>query len=294
MMSTAEEVVTTETTTPEVPQTEAPATTDQAATTPPPEFVPDFSYEFDGKKREIDPFFRTIIKDEDSLKKVRDYIQRADASTKYREKMTGYEKDWKPVVDNVNKLQQYFAKGEHDRVFEALGYDDETLFKYVKSKLDQAQMPQEQQQIIEAKRMAELEKERLLEENNSYREHASQELARVTDIELDMELAKPQYATLTEAYDKAYGDGSFKTLVIDRGAYMVSQQGQHIRPGQLLSVVAKDFMPFLAGQQGNPIEQQTQQKPKVIPNVGRGSGSPARQAIRSLSDLKARSKQLGE
>ena len=296
----------TEETTPTVTSTEqaAPTTpssapsTDASASMAPeaPAWAPDYTYEFDGKKREIDPLFRGIIKDEESQKKVRDYIQRAEALPKYRDKVQNYEKDWKPVVDQVSQLQKYFEKGDHDQVFKALGYNDEMIFKYVKAKLDQAQMPEDQRQLIEAKKMAELEKERFMEENNSYREQASQELARVTEIEMDIELAKPQYATLQAAYDKAYGSGSFKNLVIDRGAYVVTQQGQHVRPGQLLTMVAKEFAPFLSQNTDSVSEPQQpqQQVKKVIPNVGKGSGSPARQAITSIADLKKRAKQIGE
>jgi len=292
--------------TPTPTTTEAPAQAPAQETTAPaaaatenaqPAWTPDFTYEFDGKKREIDPMFRTVIKDEDSLKKVRDYVQRADASSKYREKMQGYEAEWKPIVDRVGKLQQWFEKGDHERIFKELGYDDETIFKYVKNKLEQAQMPQDQRQLFEAKRAAELEKERLMEENMSYREQASQELARVTDIELDMELAKPQHQRLADAYDKAYGSGAFKAMVIDRGAHLVAQQGQHVRPGQLLSIVARDFAPFMASQPEAtemPAQQPQQTKPKVIPNVGKGSGSPTRTQYRSIADLKKRAQQLGE
>lgn len=258
-------------------------------------WTPDWTYEFDGKKREIDPFFRALAKDEDSLKKVKDYIQRADATQKYREKMQTYESDWKPVVDQVSKLRQYFEKGDHEQVFKALGYDDNTIFQYVRNKLQQAQMPEHERAAIEAKRQAELEKERIMAENMSYREQASQELARVTEIEMDIELAKPQYVALKEAYDKAYGEGSFKNLVIDRGAYMVSMQGEHIRPGQVLANIAKEFTPFMAAHANEAQQPQQQiQKPKVIPNVGKGSGSPSRTAIKSLADLKKRAAQLGD
>jgi len=276
----------------------APSTQTQQASTPDAQasaWTPDYTYEFDGKKREIDPFFRGLIKDDDSLKKVRDYIQRADAASKYREKIGTYESEWKPIVDRVNKLQYHYGKEDHDRVFQELGYTDDMLFKIVKAKLDRAQLPQEQQEAIEAKKMMELEKERIMEENMMYREQASQELARVTDIELDMELAKPEYSSLKSAYDKAYGEGAFKSLVIDRGAYMVAQQGTHVRPSQLLSLVSREFSPFLGAtqEQATMAPQQIATTGKrVIPNVGKGSGSPTRQAIRSLDDLKKRAKQL--
>jgi hypothetical protein len=260
-----------------------------------PAWSPDFTYEFDGKKREIDPLFRGIIKDKETNEKVRDYIQRADAAAKYRDKMQGYEKEWKPVVDQVTKMQQWYEKGDHDRIFKSLGYTDQEIFQYVKNKLQQAQMPEQERAAIEAKKMAELEKEQFQEQYSMKQSELQQELARVTHIEMDLELAKPEYTKIQQAYDKAYGDGAFKDLVIERGAYMVDQAGQHVRPSDVLKSVARDFTPFLSASQ--PQEEQTQQqtqKPKVIPNVGKGSGSPARTAIRSMADLKKRAAQLGD
>jgi hypothetical protein len=267
-----------------------PTATETAA----PPWSPDFTYEFDGKKREIDPLFRSVIKDEESLKKVRDYVQRADALTKYKGKVEGYEKDWKPVVDTVTKLQQFYAKGDHEKVFQTLGYDDQAIFQYVRNKLQQAQLPENERMAIEAKKQAELEKEQYSEQYSNQQSQLQQELSRVTQIEMDIELGKPEFVKMKEAYDKAYGDGSFKDLVIERGAYLVDQRGSHVRPGEVLQSVARDFMPFMSASQPTEDVQQQTQKPRVIPNVGKGSGSPARTAIRSMADLKKRAAQLGD
>jgi hypothetical protein len=283
--------------TPAQPSSTDGASAQAAASAEKPAWTPDFTYEFDGRKREIDPFFRALIKDEDSLKKVRDYVQRADALVKYKGKLEGYEKEWKPVVDQVSQLQKWYSKGDHERVFQALGYDDNTLFQYVRQKLAQAQMPDDQRAAMEAKRNAELAQERFSEEYSMRQAEIQQELARVTQIEMDMELAKPEYVSMQQAYDKAYGEGSFRSLVIERGAYMVDQTGSHVRPGEVLKSVARDFMPFMSASQPMAAQEQMtqqQQKPKVIPNVGKGSGSPARSAIKSLADLKKRAAQLGE
>lgn len=274
------------------PSLGAEASTTSADAAPP--WTPDYTYEFDGKKREIDPLFRSVIKDEETLKKVRDYVQRADAVTKYKGKIENYEKEWKPVVDTVGKLQQYYAKGDHEKVFQTLGYDDQAIFQYVRNKLQQAQLPENERQAIEAKKMAELEKEQFQEQYSSQQSQLQQELSRITQIEMDMELAKPEYIKIKDAYDKAYGDGSFKNLVIERGAYLVDQRKSHVRPGEVLQSVARDFMPFMSASQSAQEEPQQQQKLKVIPNVGKGSGSPARTAIRSMADLKKRAAQLGD
>jgi hypothetical protein len=76
---------------------------------------------------------------------------------------------------------------------------------------------------------------------------------------------------------------------------MVDQARSHVRPSDVLKSVARDFMPFMSVSQQTEEQVPTQQpKLKVIPNVGKGSGSPARQAVRSLADLKKRAAQIGE
>lgn len=265
-----------------------------SGTTTPEAFTPDWAYEFNGEKREVDEFFRPLAKDKDALAKVKDYIQRAEALPFHKE-MTGKLKtqigEWEPIVDQVSQLKEKFADGDHETVLDALGYDDETLFKIVKAKLDRQQNP-ELAKKYESERAASLEKNQFMQQTEFYRTQAEQALAKTTSYELDSELGRADYQGVKEAYDKAYGNGAFKNLVIERGAIAVERAGRHISPSELIPMVAKEFAPFLSnarpaqGTESVATMQQEPIKPKTIPQVGRSTSSPTKQSVRSLDDLR--------
>jgi hypothetical protein len=258
-------------------------------------WTPDWKYKFNGQEKEVDEFFRPLGKDQQSLQKLKDFIQRAEAVEMYKPqalKAKDLETKWskaEPVMSAFEKLNDLYGKGEHERVLEQLGYTDEQLFKLVKQKLDRQAMDPQSRALHEEKRQYQLEKERLMQENEQYRSQASQEMARVTNYELDSELGKADYASVKDAYDRAYGSGAFKNLVIDRGAILVDRAGKHIPPSELIPMVAKEFAPFVGGQQQGiaaPAAPQSQPQLKVIPQVGKGTGSPAKTSINSIADLK--------
>jgi hypothetical protein len=185
-----------------------------------------------------------------------------------------------------------YAAGDDERLMEELGMDDERLFKLVQEKLRRRELPVDQRESIADKRRLQLEKEELLAQNEQYRSQADRETARATEYELDFELGKADYQQIREVFERANGPGSFKALVIQRGAYHVERAGKHIKPSDLIPMVAKEFAPFVGQVQGTatPAEIPNPQvsKPKVIPQVGRGAASPAQSQIRSLDDLKKR------
>jgi hypothetical protein len=157
-------------------------------------------------------------------------------------------------------------------------------------------MPAEQKAIFEEKRRYELENQKLLEQNESYRSQAMQEMARTVNYEVDSELGKVNYSPIKDAYDKAYGSGAFRNLVLDRGAILVERAGRHVPPSEVIAMVAKEFAPFISQTQGTatsvqgtePVAQHTNQtnQPKIIPQVGKGSGSATRGAVSSIDDLR--------
>jgi hypothetical protein len=263
-----------------------------------PAWTPDWSYDFNGKKKEIDPFFRSLATDPDTLKKIKDYVQRADATELHRETAKKYSeqiKQFEPEMQTLGKLRDQYNAGNHERVLSDLGYTDEMIFEIAKQKLDRLRDPNAKQ-AYEQKTQADLAQEQLLADNQRYRSQAEEHLAKVTQWELDRELGKAEVHPIQEAYDKAYGSGAFKSLVISRGSTMVERAGRHIEPRELVELVSKEFAPFIQTQPqaGTPIElsQSTQPtqppgsaKPKVIPVV-KGSGAPTKGAVRSLDDLR--------
>lgn len=294
--------VTTETEAPD--SVEAPASTEpdgseQSASTeggeeqvtPPvaPAFEPNFKYKFDGQEKELDEWLRPVIKDPETQQKLIDIVQRAQAHEKYKPKIPDYER----VVSTVNDLSEKFEKGDHESVLEALGYTDDMLFQIARQKLERSKWTPEQRAVFDEKKKIALEKDSLQRETEFYRSEATRGLIERTGFELDTELGKAEYQPLVSAYEKANGSGSFKRMVIQRGAQMVAAGGnQHIPPSQLLQTVAGDFKPFLSAMQAQAVTAIPGTRPKVISNVGTGTSSPGKKQFNSIEDLKKHRKTL--
>jgi len=249
------------------------------------QFQPSWKYTFDGQEKELEEFWRPLVKDKDSNQKVIEAIQQLEAFPKWKQKATEYEE----TVKAVEQLSSLFQKGDHERVLEVLGYKDDMLFDLVKAKLDRQKLPPEQRAEWEAKRQLQVQNEKLLAENQKFQMDAERELARRTDFELDMELGKAEYKKLKDAYDGAYGSGAFKKKVMATGEAMVGSLGRHVPPAELMQSVVRDYAPFL-NQPSAPVVE----APKVIPQVSGGSGTPGKKAVTSLEDIKKLRKQMSQ
>lgn len=266
---------------------------EEAGTEPVPQFTPEYTFKHNGKIHEIDEMWKPLIKDPDSQVKVRDFLQRAAATEDYKTKIQETEEkiqQWEPIVSQVEKLQQHFEAKNYERVLQDLGFTDDMIFDVARKKLERSKQPPEVQELHTRATQAELERERILAENQMYKERMSNELAQTTAYQLDMELEKPDYRGLVEAYDRANGPGAFKQMVIDRGSFLVQREGRHITPQELMPMIAKDFRPFMQPVENQAVAQKA--KLKVIPTVsGRGT-SPEAAQIKSIDDLRKKREQL--
>lgn len=297
--STPEEVVTevaTESTPEQVVATpakeEAPTISD---------FTPDFTYKFKGETREIDPMFRGLIKDAETQQKVRDFVERAEAVELHKSKTKEYEgriQEWEPVVKQMQMYQQAYesakSPADHLSLLNEIGYEPEMLKNVVREILKREQMPEEQKQIFEASQRAELEKRQLMEQNEGIRQEFSSLLMNVTQQQIDLELGKAESQELMKAFESANGEGSFKQLFLERGAYLTEKTGRHVPPAEVMSHISKEFGWALAPKQaaGAANVQVIKPKQKTIPSVGTQNGSPTQPSINSIADLQAKYKQL--
>lgn len=288
------------------PETGAP---EPAATEPVKEevFTPDFKYKFNGQEKELEDFWKPLVKDKESLQKVRDAVERAEAldmhkgkSKEFQEKLSQYE----PVVQDVQKYQQMFVEatqnsdfGKHRELLEELGYSKDLLKDVVRHMLKEEQLPEEQKQILEQQKRAELEKKELLTQNEQVRAQYSDMVRDMTAQQMDLEFGKAEAQKLIKAYEAANGDGSFREMFLKRGSYYVTEEGRHVPPSEVMGRILKEFNPFITNQgAGAPVATQpasvVREKPKVMPSVGAGNGAPTQSSITSIADLQKKYKQL--
>ena len=285
-----------------------------------PAFQPNLKYKAFGKEKEIDPFWHSLIKDQDSEKKVKDLFTRADAfdDLKSRHENTqqqfqGLLNEYQALDKDVRRVLQFKANGDLENFFNSVKISDDQIFEYTRKKLEMMNMPPEQRQAFELQAQ---ERQRLYElsEQNQYLEQSYQSQAvQARTMQLDMVMMKPEIQSAASAWDQKTGEeGSFRDLVIEEGQRHHQLTGEDLPPEVVANQVLSKFKNFLVESQAQSAPQataggfapaQTPQAPlppgttqvvtkPVIPTAaGRGT-SPVGKSPKSIDDLKRMAKEM--
>jgi len=285
----------------------------------PKDYVPDFHYRFKDEKREMDDFWKGFIKDPESEKKIRDTLQRADAVEMYKSKtqeitqqIESYkqlEQEYTPVIERLEEIKMMYAEGRDQEALQALGFttervlesmDDQAIYNEARRRLQFKNLPEEQKQVYHEKKKIyaeSVEKERRYQTELQQREagysQVFSQLVEMTKSQMNQELARPEVKSLSDKFDAQNGAGAFAEFVRKQGENLVNEQGRYLTPSEVVTHVMKTFGAFVtpAASAGvGSAAQQTQQniitKKASIPSVGSTSGSPAKQGISSMADIK--------
>lgn len=276
---------------------------------PSPEPTLDWSFKFNEEVKQVPEEYRWV-KAPEQVEKLKDIYQRAEAVNYHKEQtgvlknqVQGYQtqlSEYEPIVTQVRQLQDWYGKGDHERVLQSLGYDKEKILDLARSLISRDQMPPEQKALYEEKRAKELEIERYARENEMYRQETARQITSLTSMQLESEFSRPEVQQVAQAYDANHGAGKFREFVIGQGEAMVARLGRHVPPSELVPLVVNQFKPFVGGNfAGATPTQQTSgegsqaAKPKVIPNVKGNSASVGGKQFTSIADLKKHRQQIG-
>lgn len=263
----------------------------------PPVFIPNFKFKNQGKEHEIPEKYRTLIKDKESEKEVRDLFEKAYGIeiTKKRAKSLQEERDdLKARFENTERgletLSGFIQKKDYDSFFDALNIPKEEILRYA---LEYAQRTPEQQAAIAAERRRQQE---VQEYDVGYRQllTQNQELAvQMREFQLDQVMAKPAFAPVIEAYNAGMDNpNAFKEFVISIGQEY-AHRGQDIPPEQAVQEATRRLQAVMPQQSGAPTQVQANPHNVVaphtkptLPNVQGSGKAPVKNQIRSVEDLR--------
>lgn len=306
----------TPTPTPETQQASATpgATPDGTATPPvvtPPAYQPNFKYKAFGKEHEIDEFFRPLIKDADSEKKIKDLFTRTmafdDMKTRHESTQQEFQQvlgDFQALDRDVRRVMKFLNTGDLDNFFGSLRIPEQKVFDWVSRKLEMENMTPDQRQAYESQareraRAYDLE----MEKTELERQYETQAVQART-VQLDLLLARPDVSGSASAWDTKMGQiGAFRDLVIQEGIAAFHATGQDLSPEQAVQQVLQKYGKLLDSGNGGPQApapqapvsatptSQASAKP-VIPAVqGRGT-SPIKKSPQSLDDLRQMAREV--
>ena len=263
-------------------------------------YAASYKYKVDGAEKEFDDFIRPVIKDADTEKKIREMYEKAHGLDRikqsYDKAKTGFN-EYKGKYDNVTKsigqLEGYLKGGDLDNFFGSIGLNHETLFKYVKSKLDEQELPQEHRQALEER--SQLKRQQQLMHEQFEQSQAMIEQMNVKQRTFELDQALGQNSDVVSQIDSKLKSlptpSSIKNEVIQYGLSQFHLTGQDIPVEDALNAVLAKYRPFLSQQAPSqaltPVQAITQQRGKTqtIPNVHGKSTSPMKKTITSIDDL---------
>lgn len=298
-----------------LPDSDAPAPVDPAvpAATEPPAFTPNLKFKAYDKEFEVaDDFFKGLVKDEASQKKIIDIHERAhgfdglkEMHKALREENKTTQEKYNSIDSNLKRLSSYVAEGDLGSFFETLKIPEAMVMEYVAERLKLLNAPAEQRVQMEEQEKIRRHNRELREQNETLSTGVQTAAVQAKQQEIEMALGNPEVAGIAKIIDEKLGAGSFKQAVLDRGILAFNMSRQVISAQQAVQEALKLFAPFVSllaqpGQQQSPAAvitppaTKTPAAPKpAIPNFNGGSASPLKQGVRSIADIKKRADQLG-
>ena len=279
--------------------TEAPAEPATPVEAPIPAYTPSYEVEVMDQKREIPERFRTLIKDADSEKEVKEIFSKAYGlewhKPKYEENKKAYEKltdDHKNLVDGVGLVRKSYEKGDFDTFFDILQIPQEKVLQWVAGKVKYEELPPDQKRIIDERRAAEVRARDAETSYDTLQGEFQKQLVSLKEQTLGLAMGQPTVRQFAADFEKRLGQGSFRQEVIRRGQLAWQTRKIDLSPDQAIKEVMD-----LVGFQGSPQAQQGQTsttpasvapvaRPKVIPNIGSGQAAPVKNKVKSIDELK--------
>jgi hypothetical protein len=269
-----------------------------------PAWTPDFKFKVMDKEHEIDPIFRPIIKDEETLKKVRRMQEqvlglphleasRDEFKTKYQTALPRLQ-EYEVVEKRLGKLSHLVQNKDFGTFFDMLKIPRAEVLRWVKQELDADQLPPEVRQEMERARQLNIQKWDAEQELNHYRSQEQQNAYNQAMMQVDQVIMHSAGDVATQFNTRMNEPLAFRNAVINKGAAIQQATGQKPPLDQVINMVKADLARVMGIVEGGaPAAQptpgapaQAQAKPPVIPAVKGGSASPVKTGPKSIADLR--------
>lgn len=289
----------------------------QAAVVPP-AYAPNFKYRSAMQDKELDPFWQQFIKDADSEKKVKEIHTRAEAFDYMKEKFEGKTSDYESLNTDfetqarvVHKVQQSVKARDYDSVFRNVGIPEHEIIRWAARKVDQLQMVQqmtpEQRQVYERQQNAAIQNQQYEEQMTQMQNDLQTQASQSRELQLDVALTRQEVSPIVSFMDQKMGyNGAFRDLVVEEAKKSWAFDKVDLPIEKAIAIVVGKFGKMLdfKGAQNPQVQApaQTQQasaqqvsppaeKP-VIPVIHGAAKTPVKKQVKSVADIRKRSKEL--
>lgn len=271
-----------------------------------PVYTPNYKFKHHDNTYEFDESLKEVVTNEEREAKLRELYEKAyglDAvKPKYQEVKTKFEelnKEYTDLNSGIQNLDAMVQRGDFDQFFDSIKIPKEKIYQWVVNQVNYQQASPEEKQRMDTQ----LETQRQAYLNEQAFQSTQQQLEAQKETflkrEMDLVMMQPEVKQFAEAYNaKAGQPDAFYKFALERGetAWVTRQQEYSAKQAVdealgLLKPLMGDVgqsqptHPSATGQQAPP---QSQQKPKVIPNVqGKATSPVSTPRIKSLDQLRA-------
>lgn len=279
-----------------------------------PAYTPNYKYKAALQEKEVDEFWRALIKDADSEKKVKDLLQKVDGFDFVKQSREKLDSQYKALEQDYNTQNQLVTRvtgaiqnKDYGSAFRQLGISDEDIFRYTHDRLQRMEMPPEQRKAFEDAESLKEQQFQLQEQMRQYQSMYEEQKVQARTMQLEFAMSKPDVASMAQNWDELQGTpGAFRDLVIQEAQAAYFQNGVDLSADQAVQLVMQKFGKLLSvnGSQPNaaslnasaapgqtPQTIAKQAKP-VIPNINGKGAAPIKKVPKSLDDLKRIQKEL--
>lgn len=298
---------------PDAATTEAAKNAAAAAGVP---YTPNLKYKAADQEKEIPEMFRSLVKDAESEKVVRELMEKADGlpsvkqrlgetSAKYKELQTQHQQ----VNDGLKELGDLVKKKDFGGFFDTLKIPRQELFQWALREAEISQMDPEQRAYIENERTAQKQAELASKNSQSSDQRFYEQAVRTRQLEMKMALSAPEVASFATRFNEVAGNPqAFESEIVKAGREMWANEQVDASPEELAQAIIQKYSRFM-GQAPNPATPHVaavpaqgyanpnatpvlpNSPPPTLPNLQGGSTSPTKTSPKNLDDLKKLSRE---
>lgn len=267
-----------------------------------PAYQPNFKFSVLKKEHEIPELYRSVVKDADSEKQVKELFEKAygldhvkSERAKLQDEYKTYKTQTEPILKIASQLEYHRKQGDLGGYFKTLGLSREQIFQWAVQQAEIEQLPEHQRRVYDQQQEAQLRayqlEQQLQERDQQFQAYQVQQ----RQAELDFTLSKPDVSSFAQAFDQRNGEGSFRDELIQRGRMYYFSQGIDVPPEKLAQEIMTRFhlQTTSPNQTTQPVQtqpvpaqpQRTTQSVPVIPNTGASASAPVKKKVTSLEDI---------
>lgn len=269
-----------------------------------PAYTPNYKYKAALQEKELDEFWRPLVKDADSEKKVKAIFSKVDAFDFVNQKREHFEKEYNSVMTDysnlggtVTKFNQAVKENDLSSAFRVAGITRDQVFQWTQQQLAIMEMPPDQRQAYEQAEQTRIQKSALEQEVSQLRSQYEDQAVQTRTMRLETTLLRPEVASFAQNWDQTTEPGAFREMVIQEARRLWYETKQDVAPEQAVQMVMQRFGKFVnAGNIAQPpqavLSHQTRQAPPVIPNVAGKAASPIKKVAKSLDDIRKAAREV--